>query len=162
MYYPIQLDVSGLHVVIVGGGKIAYRKALAFVRMGKTFTVVSKSFSRDFSQLASEKITFIQGAFDWNHLKDADLVIAATDDANLNAQIGAYAKQRGKLVNVVSDSAYSNFLNAAVIKNGDLVLTVSTAGKSPKLAKQIKNELENLYGEKQGRTFNVDEFEEML
>lgn len=145
MYYPIHLDIKDLTITIIGGGPIAYRKCQFLVESGKHVTVVAKDFTPEFTTI-SDQVTLIKDTYNPSYIEESFLVIAATDDRQLNADIGAYCKAKQKLVNVASDQAQSNFIIPGQIKRGDLLLSVSTSGKNPTFAKTIKTQLQQLYG----------------
>lgn len=145
MYYPIHLDLKAVNIIIIGGGLIAFRKCQFLVEIGKHVTVVAKDFSPQFSTI-SDHVTLIKDAYNPSYIEKSFLVIAATDDRQLNAEIGAYCKAMQKLVNVASDQAQSNFIIPGQIKRGDLLLSVSTSGKNPTFTKTIKEELKQMYG----------------
>ncbi|MCL1989621.1 MAG: bifunctional precorrin-2 dehydrogenase/sirohydrochlorin ferrochelatase [Defluviitaleaceae bacterium] len=144
MYYPIHLDLSQFKVTLIGGGKIAFRKCQFFIELGKPVTVVAKTFIPEF-MACGNKVTLIQAAYEPRHIADSQLIIAATDDRRLNEEIGDYCRSQKKLVNVASDKQQSNFIIPSQIKSGDLLFSVSTSGKHPRLTKKIKGELKKLY-----------------
>jgi len=146
MYVPIHLDVRDMNIAVIGGGEIAWRKCQFFIVNKIPVTVVAKTFISDFKEPSSEKITLIEAAYKVDDIKDSHLVIAATNDAVLNDEIGAYCKAEGKLVNVASSALASNFIMPGIVQRSDLLLSVSTSGKNPSLAKSIKQELQEQYG----------------
>ena len=75
-----------------------------------------------------------------------NLVIGATDDENVNGQIAKNARARGIPVNIVDDPAGCDFILPSVVERGDLLIAVSTGGKSPALARKVREELEEAYG----------------
>lgn len=146
MYYPINLKIEDMKIVIIGGGKVAYRKCMNFLAFNKKVTVVSKDFIDEFNEIKN-KIEIIKDTYDENYIKNAFIVVAATDNKNINNEIGTYCRQQGKLVNVVDDACLSNFTVPSFVKRGDLLLSVSTSGKSPSLSSKIRQELEEVYDE---------------
>ncbi|HEY5513033.1 MAG TPA: bifunctional precorrin-2 dehydrogenase/sirohydrochlorin ferrochelatase [Geomonas sp.] len=147
-YYPVNLDLNGRCVVLVGGGAVAARKALRLVEAGARLTVVAP--------LAEDRIAALAAAGSLVHLKrcylpgdleGALLAFAATDDATVNLAVAAEAKERGILIDVVDAPREGDFTTPAVLSRGDLLITVSTAGASPGLARRIIGELEPLFGE---------------
>lgn len=146
MYFPIHLDVCEMKITLVGGGKIAWRKCQFFIHNKIPVTVVAKEFLPAFKKLPGEIVRCMKEEYKVDHIRDSDLVIAATNNAELNAEIGAYCKQQGKLVNVASSTSISNFIMPGIVQRGDLLLSVSTSGKSPSLTKEIKQALQKQYG----------------
>ena len=146
MYYPINLKIDDMKVVIVGGGKIAYRKCTNFLAFSKKVVIISKDFIDEFENIKDE-VEIIENDYDEKYIKDAFVVVAATNNKNVNHEIGIYCRQHGKLVNVVDDSSLSNFTVPSFVKRGDLLLSISTGGKSPSLSAKIRQDLEKIYDE---------------
>ena len=146
MYYPVHLDLKDINITIIGGGRIAFRKYQFFLQNEKPVTVVAKEFIPEFRGIQNQGLTLVQDEYRHSHIDDSFLVIAATNDAELNEKIGAYCKLKGKLVNVASNASLSNFIIPGIVQRGDLLLSVSTSGKNPSLTKKIKQELHQQYG----------------
>lgn len=146
MQYPIILNLERLSVVIIGGGSIAFRKCKYFLEINKYVTVIAKEVIPQFIN-SKNYINLILDSYKEEYIRQANLVIIATDDKKLNREIALTSLKQGKLVNVADDKNLSNFHIPAAVKRGDLLLTVSTSGKSPALAKQIKEELSIIYDE---------------
>ena len=149
MLYPINLNIDKMKITIIGGGKVAYRKATNFLNFNKTVKVVSKEFIEEFEEI-KEKIDMIYDTYDKKYIEDSFVVVAATNDKQINHEIGVYCNQKGKLVNVVDDKELSNFTVPSYVKRGELLLSISTGGNSPSLSAKIKRELEEKYDESYG------------
>ena len=149
MLYPINLNIDKMKITIIGGGKVAYRKATNFLIFNKTVTVVSNEFIEEFEEI-KEKIEMIHDKYDKKYIEDSFVVVAATNDKQINHEIGVYCNQKGKLVNVVDDKELSNFTVPSYVKRGELLLSISTGGNSPSLSAKIKRELEEKYDESYG------------
>ena len=149
MLYPINLNIDKIKITIIGGGKIAYRKATNFLNFNKTVTVVSNEFIEEFEEI-KEKIEMIYDKYDEKYIEDSFVVVAATNNKQINHEIGVYCNQNGKLVNVVDDKELSNFTVPSYVKRGELLLSISTGGNSPSLSAKIKRELEEKYDESYG------------
>lgn len=145
MYYPMMINLADQKISIIGGGRIAYRKLKDFLAFGAVVTVISEQFIEDF-QTIQDKIICIRDGYKAHYLEGSLIVVAATDDQQLNTQIALDCKKQGVLCNVVSDHKLSSFMMPSFIKRGDLVISVSTAGKSPALGKKIKQDLQVQYG----------------
>ena len=89
----------------------------------------------------------IYDKYDEKYIEDSFVVVAATNDKQINHEIGVYCNQKGKLVNVVDDKELSNFTVPSYVKRGELLLSISTGGNSPSLSAKIKRELEQQYDE---------------
>ena len=146
MLYPINLNIDKMKITIIGGGKVAYIKATNFLNFNKTVTVVSNEFIEEFEEI-KEKIEMIYDKYDEKYIEDSFVVVAATNNKQINHEIGVYCNQNGKLVNVVDDKELSNFTVPSYVKRGELLLSVSTGGNSPSLSAKIKRELEEKYDE---------------
>ena len=146
MLYPINLNIDKMKITIIGGGKVAYRKATNFLNFDKKVTVVSKEFIEEFEEI-KERIEMIYDEYNQKYIENSFIVVAATNDKKINHEIGVYCNQKGKLVNVVDDKELSNFTVPSYIKRGELLLSVSTGGNSPSLSAKIKRELEEKYDE---------------
>lgn len=146
MYYPINLKIADMKIVVIGGGKVAYRKCINFLAFNKRLVVVSEEFIKEFENIKDE-IEIIEDSYNEKYIKEAFVVVAATNNKNVNHKIGTYCREHGKLVNVVDDVDLSNFTVSSFVKRGDLLLSVSTGGKSPSLSAKIRKELEEVYDE---------------
>jgi len=132
------LDGESLSAVVIGGGVVATRKVRALVDAGATIRVVAPSISREITQVAqgNARLTITECPYESSHLGDATLVVAATDDAELNARIARDA--RGRLVNVASAPELGNVATPAVHRAGDVVVAV-TAGRLPSAATRLRD-----------------------
>lgn len=146
MFYPINLKIEDMNIIIIGGGKVAYRKCINFLAFNKKVRVISKDFIEEFEGL-KDCIDTIKDNYDEKYIKDAFVVVAATNNEDVNREIGLYCREHGKLVNVVDNANLSNFTVPSFVKRGDLLLSVSTGGKSPSLSSKIRKDLEEVYDE---------------
>ena len=144
MFYPINLKIDDMKIVIIGGGKVAYRKCMNFLAFNKKIKVISQDFIEEFEEI-KDQIEMIKDSYDEKYIKDDFVVVAATNNKEVNHKIGIYCRQYNKLVNVVDDKDLSNFTVPSFVKRGDLLLSVSTGGKSPSLSSKIRKDLEEVY-----------------
>lgn len=143
-YYPIYLNVKGKKCVIIGGGKVAYRKACSLRDAGAETVLVSPEFC---TEVTVEKgLTLIKENYDERYLDGALLVIASTDNEEVNQQVVLDAGKRNIIVNVVDYPELCSFIVPSTINRGDLCISISTGGASPAVAKRIREELENVFG----------------
>ena len=149
MFYPINLKIDDMKIVIIGGGKVAYRKCMNFLAFNKKVKVISQDFIEEFEEI-KDQIEMIKDSYDEKYIKDSFVVVAATNNKDINHKIGVYCNQNGKLVNVVDDKKLSNFTVPSYVKRGELLLSISTGGNSPSLSAKIKRELEETYDESYG------------
>jgi len=137
--------------VIIGGGIIAERKVVTLLEAGAVVRVVSPKLTDKLQELANNNsIEYISSDYQTQHLDSAFLVIAATNNREVNKAVFEEAKQRGMLVNVVDDPELCTFFAPAVVRRGDLTISVSTSGKSPSLSRRIREQLEASYGPEYG------------
>lgn len=146
-YYPIFLDLHNQKVIVVGGGEVAERKIKNLLLYGCRIYINSPHLTPYLEQLViKNKIYQIPYESLDACMNDAFMVIAATDDPEVNTRIASQAKERGVLVNAVDQPEDCNFIMPSIVKRGDLQIAISTAGKSPALAKKIRKETEAMFG----------------
>ena len=146
-YYPILVDLQGKEVVVVGGGTVAQRKIETLLEYGAVVSVVSRELTPALNRYFEEgKIKFRGEEFRKGHLDGVFMVIASTDDTSLNHRISQEASKKGLLINAVDQPSDCNFIVPAVLRRGDLLIAVSTSGKSPALARKVRKELEEQFG----------------
>jgi len=142
-YYPVFLDLKGKRCMVVGGGSVAERKVRTLLECQASITVISAKLSTGLQQLAEEgTIQVIRRNYRDGDLDDAFLVIAATDDATVNAAVADQGGKQPTLINVVDDPKASIFIVPSVVRRGDITIAIGTAGKSPALARKIRTNLE--------------------
>ncbi|MBZ4653933.1 MAG: siroheme synthase [Peptococcaceae bacterium] len=140
--YPVNLNISGKGCLVVGGGSVAVRKVRGLLECGGRVYVVSPMLHPLLQKLTEEKqIVWLNRNFQAEDINDKFLVIAATDNAELNHEVAALCTEKNILINVVDDPLWCSFTLPAVHRQGDLLIAVSTNGKSPALARVIKEEL---------------------
>ncbi len=147
-YYPISIKVEGRKCVVVGGGQVALRKVRTLLDHGASVEVVSADLCAELAGLAeSGQVQAVRRDYQSGDVAGAFIAIAATDDRGANQKISKEAGQAGVLVNVVDDAAISDFIVPSYLCRGDVVIAVSTGGKSPALARKIRASLEVYFGE---------------
>ena len=147
-YYPIMVDLTGREVLVVGGGSVAGRKIKTLLDYRAVVSIVSRELSTEIKDYVdSGEVRYLGEEFNPVFLKEIFLVIAATDDAELNHRISQAAEAKGLLINAVDQPSDCNFIVPSIIKKGDLIVAVSTSGKSPALAKKIREQLTEYFGD---------------
>jgi precorrin-2 dehydrogenase / sirohydrochlorin ferrochelatase len=147
-YYPAYLDISKRTCIVVGGGNVAHRKVKTLLECGASVTVISPELTDGLSELARQKkILWKNRPYENSDLAGAFLAIGATSDQNINGHIKADAKRTGALCNIADQPALCDFILPSLVKRGDLVIAVSTTGKSPAYAKELKKQMESCLGE---------------
>jgi len=132
----------------VGGGEVGTRKVTTLLDCGAVVTIVSPSVTQHLQKLARDgSITLKRRTYRTSDLDGMFVVIGATDDEGLNLKINADTKRRNILCNIADRPEACNFILPSIVHRGDLVITVSTSGKSPAFAKKMRKELEEKFGE---------------
>lgn len=155
-YYPIFLQIEGMRVLVVGGGNVAQRKVETLLESGASIFIVSKELTPELKRLVDNgDVRFLGEEMKDEFFDDAFIVIAATDDKDLNHKVSMSARRRDLLVNAVDQPEDCNFIVPSVVRRGDLLLSISTSGKSPALAKKIRELLEAQFGDEYGAFLNL-------
>jgi precorrin-2 dehydrogenase/sirohydrochlorin ferrochelatase len=144
VYYPVFLNLKDRKIVVIGGGKVAERKAFALLKAGADLTVISPEVTRKMEkEIKKGGIKHIRRQYRQGDLRGTFLVIAATDSPAINERI---SRDAPCLVNVVDTPQLCNFIVPSVMKRGPMMIAISTGGISPALSRSIRKELEGLYG----------------
>ncbi len=147
-YYPVYLDVRDRTCLVVGGGAVGTRKAQTLLRAGARVKVVSPDVTDKLKALADEHIICLhRRPYTADDLTDVFLAFGTTDDRALNRQISEDAGRRGILCNIADQPDRGQFVLPSVVARGDLLISVSTSGKSPALARRIRRRLEHEFGD---------------
>lgn len=148
MLYSMNLRISGREAVVIGGGRVAYRKVQGLLDADARVTVVSPELTDGLMRLADiGRISWRPKHFSSEDLEGALLIIAATNNRHTNLEVKKHAAAN-QLVNLADDSEESDFQVPSVIKRGKLTIAVSTSGASPVLAKKICGQLEQVFDER--------------
>ncbi|HXG71739.1 MAG TPA: NAD(P)-dependent oxidoreductase [Gemmatimonadaceae bacterium] len=154
--FPIALDGEGISVVVVGGGDVGTRKALALAAAGARVRVISPDFSAELERAGAgnNNVTLERAQYTAGAVGVAHLVVAATDSAATNRAIAAEARERGMLVNVVDAPGEGNFQTMATHRSGELVIAVS-AGRVPGAARRIRDDIASRFDERYARAVSA-------
>ena len=140
--FPVFLKLEELRVLLIGAGYVGLEKLTAILNNSPATTVrvIAKDISEEFMQLASQhsNVHVIQGVYESSCLDDCQIVIAAVNDIALSTIIRNDAKAKGKLINVADKPYLCDFYLGSVVTKGNLKLAISTNGKSPTMAKRLK------------------------
>lgn len=150
-YFPFFMDIAGKRGVIAGGGKVAARKAEKLLAFGPKLVVIAPRIEesiriqeRMLKKDGTASLIVHEREIGMEDLKEADFVIAATDDESANSRIYAYCSAERIPVNVVDDKEKCSFYFPALVREGDLTVGISTDGKSPLAASWIRKEIERI------------------
>ena len=150
--YPIYLELAGRRVVVVGAGAVAARKAEALSEAGARVVVIAKDVDETFEKTCSKpNIELVISSYSKDHLAQALLAIAATNDLELNRRIYKDCQKLEVLCNVVDQPELCDFFVPAVVKRGPLQIAVGTDGNCPAYAGHLRKKLEDQFTEDHGR-----------
>lgn len=145
MMIPLLFNLKNKKALVVGGGKVAARRIITLLENGMQVIAVSPDFSECLIKTDNKALTLIQAVYKKEQLTDMDLVVAATDNRELNQQIKRDCQSPKIFCNRVDDPDDSDFIFPSVIRRGDLTLSVCTEGASPFLTKRIVDDLADRY-----------------
>lgn len=146
-YYPVYLDIHNRNCLVVGGGSVGARKVTTLLECGAMVTVVSIVATQKLEEYSNNnRISLKKRPFKISDLKGRFLVIGATDNPELNRQIHAEAERLGMLCNIADRPKSCNFILPSIVNRGDLIIAISTSGKSPAFAKKLRRHLEKEFG----------------
>ncbi len=147
-YYPVFLSISGKKCVVVGGGQVALRKVRALLEHRANVEVISPELCSELGQLAeSGEIHVLHREYQMGDLKGVFVAIAATNDSETNLKVAEEARRNVVLVNVVDDAENSDFILPSYMRRGYVTIAISTAGRSPALARKLRTRLEKDFGD---------------
>lgn len=142
-HLPVFLQLNHRPCLVVGGGVVAERKVRLLMRAGAAVTVIAQDLTGELARLRDENgIVQHDGEFADRLLAGMRLVIAATDDEEVNRQVSRAAEDAGILCNVVDDGAASSFIVPAIVDRSPVVVAIGTSGNAPVLAQRLKSQIE--------------------
>jgi precorrin-2 dehydrogenase / sirohydrochlorin ferrochelatase len=147
-FYIACLKLSGRRCVVVGGGEIGLEKVEGLLACGGDVVLIAPEAVPALQELAREgSIAWERREYRPADLEGSFMVIASTDDTDVNIGVYEDAERRAMLVNVVDVPPLCNFILPAIVRTGPLAIAISTAGASPALAKRMKAEVSEMFGE---------------
>jgi|SRR5680860_143048 len=147
-YYPIFMDLKDKSILVVGGGVIALRKVQTLMHHGALVQIVSPRLVPELKELIDEKRCFwLEKDYSVEDIQEAILVFSCTENEDVNTQVAKDAKAHHRPVNVVDDPIKCSFIVPSIMEQGNLKIAVSTGGSSPIVARQVRAELQSLYGQ---------------
>ena len=147
-FYIACLRLSGRPSLVVGGGDIGLEKVEGLLACGADVTLVAPQAHEQLVALAREgSITWLQREYRAPDLEGKLIAIAATNDSEVNIAVSEDAERRAMLINVVDVPPLCNFILPAIVRTGPLAIAISTAGASPALAKRMKREIAERFGD---------------
>ena len=146
-YYPVYLDIQNRNCLVVGGGSVGTRKVMTLLDCGATVVVVSPAVTEKIEELSNNGLIKLEKrVFKASDLDEMFLAIGATDNQELNRQIHTGAERLGILCNIADRPEDCNFILPSIVNRGDLIIAISTSGKSPAFAKKLRKDLEKEFG----------------
>ncbi|PPV07503.1 siroheme synthase [Xanthomonas bromi] len=141
--FPLFANLQGRAVLVIGGGEVATRKVLALLKAGAQIRLYAHALSPELAELMQAgRFEQLDDEFDPAWIDTVWLVVAATDDADLNQRVAAAAGARQRLVNVVDDAELSTYQVPAIVDRAPLIVAISSAGAAPMLARRLRERLE--------------------
>jgi siroheme synthase-like protein len=151
-FYIACLRLTGRRCVVVGGGDVGLEKVEGLLACDARVVLVAPTAVPELEELAAEgSIEWLRREYRSGDLEGTFVAIAATDDTDVNIRVFEDAERRAMLVNVVDVPPLCSFILPAIVRTGPLAIAISTAGASPALAKRIKREIADQYGEPYAR-----------
>ncbi len=150
--YIACLRLSGRNCLVVGGGEVGLEKVEGLLACDADVTLIAPDAIDELARLADEgSIAWERRTYEHADLEGKFMAIAATDDTDVNISVYEEAERRAMLVNVVDVPPLCNFILPAIVRTGPLAIAISTAGASPALAKRMKREIAETFGEPYAR-----------
>ena len=155
-FFPIFINLNKFPCLIVGGGKVAYRKVQSLLDFKANITVISPKFCKPLIELAkANKIKIINKSYSKENIKNFKIVVCATNNENINKTVYSDCVKEDILINVVDKPLLCDFIMPANVKRGDLTISVSSQGKAPFYVKVIKKKLEAIISPKYGEIIQL-------
>ncbi len=147
-YYPVFLDIADKPVVVIGGGTIAEQKIGGLLDAGAKVTIVSPELNETLTDLRDAgRLAHIEREYEAGDIEGYELVFVATDSRAENEKVWQEGRERHIWVNAVDDIPNCDFIMPGIVRQGDLTLAISTAGKSPAIARKVREDLETFLTE---------------
>ena len=146
VYFPILLNLTNYPCLVIGGGNVALRKVASLLNFHIKVTVISPKICTALLELKRKrKIKVIQKVYSKEHLKNIKVVFCATDNPKINRLVRKDCTEKNILLNVADMPELCDFILPAILKRGDLTISVSSQGVAPFYVKEIKNKLDHIF-----------------
>ena len=147
-FLPVGICVEGRKCLVIGGGKIGTRKVGTLLKAGAVVTVVSPTVGEELAaQIEAGQVAWNKGPFRDEHLADAFLVVAATDDQTVNSAVVKAAAERGVLICDASRAERSEVIFGALLETGDVTVAVFSGGRDPSSSRRTRDRIAKLISE---------------
>lgn len=156
--FPVLLDLKGKRAAVFGGGKTANRRVMKLLKAGAKVTVVSRDFTPGIERRKDKNLKLVKREIKAGRkfIEKSDIVLIATDDSALNDQLEKEARTLKKMVNRADKT--SDFIIPATLETGDVTVSISTGGKSPAVAKNIKKRIKKVLSKDDLYLIEIEEF----
>ena len=144
LYFPLFVDLSNKKIVVVGAGKIAARRVKSLLPFAGTIKVIASEVAGEITEMAASsegKLIIEQRPFEEADLDDADIVLAITNDKELNTQIGTRCREKKILVNVSHEKELCDFYFPGVVQKENVVIGVTASGKDHSQARKVTEQI---------------------
>jgi len=146
IFFPILVNLHKLPCLVIGGGSVALRKVTTLLNFKIRVTVIAPNICKPLKDLSKKnKIKIIQKSYHKDLLKKFDIIFCATDNPQINQTVSKDCKNENKLLNVADVPEFCDFILPAVVKRGDLTIAVSSQGRAPFFAKEIKDKIDHIF-----------------
>lgn len=155
-HLPIFISIRKKPCIVIGGGDIALRKINLLLKAQANVTCISPVFSEDIDSLAkNNNLRLIKKNFEDSDISNESIIISATNDSKVNAQVSAVAQKLRIPVNVVDSPALSSFIMPSIVDRSPVIVAISSAGKAPVLSRLIRAKLETLIPSSYGKLAEI-------
>ncbi|MGB5531097.1 MAG: bifunctional precorrin-2 dehydrogenase/sirohydrochlorin ferrochelatase [Ignavibacteriaceae bacterium] len=146
VFFPILINLHKLPCLVIGGGNVAFRKVTTLLNFKIKATIVAPNICKPLKELSKKnKIKIIRKSYHKDLLKNYEIIFCATDNPQINQAVSKDCKAENKLLNVADVPDLCDFILPAVVKRGDLTISVSSQGRAPFFAKEIKNKIDHIF-----------------
>lgn len=146
VFFPILINLRKYSCLVIGGGNVAFRKVTTLLNFKTKVTVIAPNICKPLKDLSKKnKIRIVQKSYHKNFLKKFEIIFCATDNPQTNQTVSRDCKQENKLLNVADVPELCDFILPAVVKRGDLAISISSQGRAPFFAKNIKNKIDHIF-----------------
>ena len=145
-FYPILINLQRFPCLVIGGGNVALRKVESLLSYNVKITVLSPKICKPLKALIKKnKLNLINKPYSKEYLKKYKIIFSATNKREINEQVFNDCKAENKLLNVVDVPELCDFILPAVVRRGDLTISVSSQGRAPFFAKEMKNKIDHIF-----------------
>ena len=145
-YFPMFIDIADKKILVAGGGTIALRRIRTLLKFGADIHVIAPDLCEELTQLEEEgKITAEHREYRAGDIDDSQIVLAATDDHEVNRKIWEECRAAGIIVNVADDKKLCDFYFPSVVMTDEAVIGINSGGADPSITKKIRRKIEKMF-----------------